>query len=1208
MVETFPSHLRPPTNRKPLKSMVLWLATAGIFSAAWTAEPAGISSAPLQPRTGPRGATLFATLPPEQTGLRAENPYDDPAMWRRYYREFSLGAIGSGVTIGDYDGDSRPDVFVVSKTGPNHLFRNLGNFRFEDATERAGVAGPPFTGAWKQGAAFADVNNDGRLDLYVCRFNAPNLLYVNQGDGTFREEAAARGLALNDSSSMAAFCDYDRDGWLDVSVQTNLLDGERRPNGQRDRLYHNNRDGTFTDVTDAAGLSNETQCHAATWWDYDEDGWPDLYVDNDFRDPDQFYHNNRNGTFTNVLSSVVPHTPHSSMGADLGDLNNDGHLDLLIADMAAVSRPKDHRGMAKLRDGLTEDDQRPHAAPQYMRNALFLGTGGSRVLEAAYLTGLAATDWTWSVRLEDLDLDGRLDAYFTNGMVRELHGDDLVKRMIFKESMAERIQVVKASPVLAEQHLAFRNLGDLRFEDRSRSWGLAHMGVGFGAVFGDLDGDGDLDLVFTSYDAPVTVCRNDADSGHAVIFDLRGTTSNRFGIGATVRLETEAGPQVRTLTLQRGYLSTSEPAVHFGLGEATTIRRLTVEWPGGHRQEFTGLAADRRYTITEPATPAPPLAPRPRPKTQFTESSEQLQLEIISKENPLNEFTSQPLLPFRFNRPGPALALADFDGDNEDDLAVGGTSGESTQLFSNLGEGQFLASAASLSGDTNGVPDGPLLAFDADADGDLDLLVTKAGVAAPADAAAYAPRLLLNNGRGRFSPAAAGLLPALSISVGAAIAADFEHSGRPGIFLGGRVVPGRYPHSPRSVLLAWRGGHYTDVTAELAPALAQRGLVAAALWSDVDGDGWIDLLVAYDWGQVTCYRNAEGKRFEDVSEKFGFAAAGNGWWRSITAADFNGDGRLDYAVGNIGLNTRYHASPAEPAVMYADVVLEGSAPQLVETQNYAGKTYPLRSREIMVKAFPSLKSRYPTTESYSDAKLDDVFPADVLAKAAKFTATELSSGVFLSQPGGTGVTWQFSALPRLAQIAPIHGMVAGDFDGDGRADFMVVGNSYAPTTETGRFDGGLGWLLRGDGHGGFTPVPSAESGFIVPGDARALAVTDLDQDGWPDLLATRNNDRALVFLNHRVAGRQSFAVALRGPAGNPTAVGAQLTLTLADGSTQTAELAAGSGYFSQSGARVFFGYPEKSPPVRLRIRWPDGRVTEQKYSAPPAKLLRISAP
>ena len=1162
----------------------------------------GLASVPLAERSGPRGPTLFTTLPPEQTGLKANNAYDDPAMWRERYREFSLGAIGTGVAIGDFDGDGRPDVFVVSKTGPDHLFRNLGGFKFEDVTEKAGVAGP--LGAWKQGAAFADVNNDGRLDLYVCRFGAPNLLYINQGDGTFREEAAARGLALVDASGMAAFCDYDRDGWLDVYVQTNVLYAERRLNGQRDHLFHNNRDGTFTDVTDAAGIAEETHGHSATWWDYDEDGWPDLYVANDFADPDQLYHNNHDGTFTNVLSAVVPHTPLFSMGADLGDLNNDGHIDLLVADMAATTRYKDHRGMAKIRSVLPEDDLHPKAAPPYTQNALFLGTGTGRVLEAAHLAGLQATDWTFGVRFEDLDLDGRLDAYFTNGMVREFHNTDLLQRSSAAASLAERIRIMKTSPLLAERHLAFRNLGELQFENVSAAWGLDHLGVGFGAAFGDLDGDGDLDLVFASYDGELTVCRNDADTGHAVVIDLRGTVSNRLGIGATVRIVTAGGPQVRTLTLARGYLSTSEPAVHFGLGDNTLIQRMTVEWPSGRRQTFSNLAADRRYTITEPADA--PVAPLPvRPTPLFTEAGQAASLDVANHELPRQASSPQPLLPFRLNRPGPAASFADFDGDGEDDLVLGGVAGESGQLLSNLGGGQFFVYGANVFREKISVADGPTLALDVDADGDLDLLVTKAGDSATADASDYQPHLWLNDGHGRFAPAPAGMLPTLPISVGAAAAADFEHSGRLGIFLGGRVVPGRYPQTPRSALLAWRDGRYADVTAEVAPSLATRGMVTAALWSDVDGDGWPDLLVAFDWGPVACYRNVKGKHLEDVTEKLGFASAGTGWWCSLASADFNGDGRPDYAVGNTGLNTRYHASAAGPALLYADVVLDGSAPQLVEAQAEDGKWYPLRTREALVSVFPSLARRFPTAESYAKATLGEVFPPATLAAATRWAATELRSGVFLSQPDGT---YRFTPLPRLAQIAPVHGMAAGDFDGDGRADLMLVGNSYAPVPETGRFDGGLGWLLRGDGAGGFTAVLPAESGFIVPGEARALAVADLNQDGWPDVFVTRNNDVPLTFLNRDQPGRHSFGVVLRGTPGNPASVGARLTLQLADGSTQLAEVSAGSGYLAQSSATQFFGYPDSARPVRLRIRWPDGRETAREFTTPPPKLLHLSLP
>ncbi len=1185
-----------------------WLAMAlglGGGAAIGGAEnnPPGLTSVPLAAKSGPRESTLFATLPKEQTGLLANNAYDDPAMWGGRVLEFLLGSIGTGIAIGDYDGDGRPDIFVVAKTGPSHLFRNLGNFKFEDVTERAGVADSLH--AWKQGAAFADVNNDGRLDLYVCRSGAPNLLYINQGDGTFKEMAHAYGLDVKDGSVMAAFCDYDRDGWLDVYIVTNIFDTTNHPDGQSGYLFHNNRDGTFTNVTKAAGIKGETRGHSATWWDYDEDGWPDLYVANDFKLPDNLYHNNRDGTYTDVLSSIVPHTPYSSMGADLGDVNNDGHCDLLVADMAATTRHKDHRGMARERIR-TSDEQETKEAAQYPRNALFVNTGAGLMLEAAFLSGLDATDWTWTVRLEDLDNDGRLDAYFTNGMVRELHSVDIFKHALMAtESLAERNRMTKASPLFNERHLAFRNLGDLRFEEVGAQWGLDHVGIGFGAAFGDLDGDGDLDLVFASMDGNVTLCRNDANAGHALIVDLRGTRSNRFGVGATVRLETAAGAQVRTLTLARGYLSTSEPILHFGLGAITTVNRLTVEWPSGAVQIFTDLAADRRYTITEPTGDPVPAARPPLPVPQFSEVSETLHLNATNHERPLYKLGAQPLLPFRFNRPGPAATFADFDGDGQDDLALGGIAGEPGHLSGNLGGGEFLTYGDNLFSETMEVADGPIVALDVDGDGDLDLLVTKAGVAAPAGAPIYQPRLLLNDGQGRFAPAPAEFLPALPLSVGAVAAADFEHTGRLGVFLGGRVVPGQYPQPPRSALLAWREGRFVDVTAVLAPALAARGMVTAAIWTDVDGDGWPDLLVAYDWGPIACYRNIGGKKFEDVSEKLGFAAAGTGWWHSLAAADFNGDGRPDYAVGNVGLNTLYHASPTAPAVLYSGVVLDGSTPQLVEAKAEGERWYPLRARETLLQVFPSLARRFPTADSYARATLEEVFPAGTLAAATKFTATEFRSGVFLSQPDGT---YRFTPLPRLAQIAPIYGLAAGDFDGDGRADLVVVGNSYAPIPETTRFDGGVGWLLRGDGHGGFTPAPVSESGLIIRHDAKALAVVDFDQDGWPDIFVTRNNDSALAFRNRGIATRHSFGVALRGAPGNPVAVGARLTLTLADGSSQTAEVAAGSGYFSQSSATVFFGYPDSVLPVRLKVRWPDGRETEQAFTTAPPKLLRLSAP
>lgn len=1178
---------------------------AGVQSFCAEPETSPVSQ-PFATRSGPRGATMFATLPAEQTGITAPNLYDDPKMWSSHYREFALGAIGSGLAVGDYDADGRPDIFVVCKTGENHLFHNLGAFKFEDVTAKAGVAGP--LGAWKQGATWTDVNNDGRLDLYVCRFGAANLLYVNQGDGTFKEEAGPRGLAVIDSSSQAAFADYDRDGFLDVYLQTNVLDGEARPNGQRDYLFHNRGDGTFTNVTDRAGISGETQGHSATWWDYNNDGWPDLYIANDFKDPDQLYRNNGDGTFVNVLSWVVPHTPHSSMGADLGDVNNDGHLDFLVADMAATSRYRDHRGMAKVRAGLPEADSNPGAAPQYMRNALFLNTGASHMLEGAFLTGLDATDWTWSVRLEDLDNDGWLDPYFTTGMVRELHHVDLLNGLQKIESISERTRLVKASPPLAESNLVFRNQGDLRFENVSAAWGLDQPGVSFGAAFGDLDGDGDLDLVFSNFEGDVTVCRNDAATGHRVAFDLRGTVSNHFGIGAVLRIETAAGIQVRPLVLARGYLSSSEPMVHFGLGEMDTIRRLTVQWPSGLVQTVENLPADRRYTVVEPTARPEPLARPPKrdtePPGQFVDVTTARNLFIQVKERPFNELAQQPLLPLRLNRQGPSAAAVDLDGDGKEDLAVGGPMGDVARFFSNLGDGNFLPFSSSVFSNATAAADAGLLFFDADGDGDNDLLQTKGGVAKDAGHAAYQARLFLNAGQADFSPAPPDALPALPLSASAALASDFNRDGKLDVFIGGRLVPGRYPEIPHSVLLENQGGRFVDVTDTLAPGLREVGMVTAGIWSDIDGDGWVDLLLTLDWGTVKYFRNNQGQGFTDQSEAAGFSRAGTGWWNSVASADFNGDGRPDFVVGNLGLNTLYTATPDHPAVLLSGRFEDSGRTQLIEAQYEGDVLYPIRGLPQIGPVLPTIGRKFSAYDAYAGAPLDQVFAAERIASAQRLTATEFSSGLFLSQADGA---YQFQLLPRLAQIAPIFGLVAGDFNGDGYADVCAVQNSHAPIPEVSRFDGGIGLLLRGDGQGRLTPVAPTESSLIVTGDAKALVVTDLDDDGWPDLFITRNHGRTLALRNQGAKGNHSFAIGLRGPPGNPTGVGSRITVTMTDGKTQTAEVHAGSGYLSQSTPTLFFGFVDHNLPKSITVRWPDGRASTYPWQ-PDLKKLLLSPP
>jgi enediyne biosynthesis protein E4 len=1193
-----------------LKRIVLLGAIA--VSAANAADRAGLTAKPLSPRLDTRNATLFTELSPDQTGIRTENRFADPKMWTDRYNEFVFGEIGTGVAVGDFDNDGRPDLFLVSKTEPARLFRNLGDWKFEDVSEKAGLLAPngswekgvslikSWMGkagtfedtpeAWKQGAAFADVNNDGWLDLYVCRLGAPNLLFINQRDGTFKEEAAARGLAVVDGSGMAAFCDYDRDGWLDVYIHTNMLDSARHPNGQRDYLFHNNGDGTFADVTGKAGIQGETAAHSATWWDFNNDGWPDIYVANDYAPADRLYRNNGDGTFTDVVDQVVPHTPYYGMGSDLGDVNNDGLIDLFVTDMAATTHEKDFRGMANSRSLNKETSDAGPAVPEYLRNALYLNTGRGVFQEAAFLAGLAATDWTWSPRLEDLDCDGRLDLFVTNGMNREYHNRDLLDRLMGVESLNEPRRLMRESPPLAEANLAFRNLGDLAFENVSKAWGLDHVGVSFGSAFADFDGDGDLDLVYSNYEHGVSVLRNNGTGGHRLVVELRGTASNRFGVGGTVQLETKAGVQIRQLVLARGYLSTSEPIFHFGLGDVSEIERVTVSWPSGEVQRFEHVAVDQRLTITEPAggKSPPRFAAQSLPTGQFTRLPESAGISVVSPIGTAEEPVSQPLLTLRQNRRGPGAAIADINGDGRIDILVAGAGKAAPHILLGQSETTFVANTAPLLPQSGSpVNDGPVLVFDADGDGRDDLLLAKTGGVISPDPAAYSLRLFLNRG-GRFESAAAGTLPQLAISVGALAAADYDRDGALDLFVGGRNLPGKYPLPPRSALLRNRRGGFEDITGQLAPGLKQVGMVTSALWSDVDGDGWVDLLVTLEWGHVRCFHNEQGSGFSDWTEKLGFTTAGKGWWTSISAADFNSDGRIDYAVGNVGLNTQYRADPAHPALLLVGDF--GTGPQLVEAFYEGDRLYPWRTRKDLGAKIPSALKKFPKTDAFARATLDEILGREKLAAAQRFEATELRSGVFLSQADGA---YRFAPLPRIAQIAPVQGSVSGDFDGDGVADLYVVQNSYSPLPVVGHFDGGISQLLKGDGKGGFVPVPATESGLVVPGDAKALLTGDLNGDAWPDFFVTRNNEASLAFANQPINGRQFLAVVLEGRSGNRPASGAQVSLLRSDGSTTVAESYLGSGYMSQSSNELFFGSTEQNAPQTLRVRWPDGSASEQ---------------
>lgn len=1117
-------------------------------------------------------------------------------MWTSRYREFMGGGMGSGMAAGDFDNDGLVDLYVSTKTRPGRLFRNLGNWKFEDVTEEAGLSEKTSVLGWlsnaisedefiwRQGAVFADVDNDGWLDLYICRNEASNLLYMNQGDGTFSEQAEKRGLDLADGSVVGAFADYDRDGWLDVFVLTNQVEGNE-PSGRPDRLYRNTGNGNFEEVTQIAGIQGETFGHSATWIDFDHDQWPDIYIANDFSGGDHFYRNNQDGTFSNILDSTVPHTPYSSMGADLGDINNDGHFDLLIADMATTHREKDRRGLAASRNDVLTTGTTQGVAPQYTRNSLLLNSGLGFFQEVACWAGLEATDWTWSTRFEDFDNDGWEDLHVTNGMVREANNSDLLNNMMRALSDMQRIAVIKRAPPLEEANLAYRNLRGEGFQNVSKKWGLDEIGITFGAATADFDRDGDLDIAHLNYNGGVSLYRNEVSQQHRAQIRLRGTRSNHFGVGAVIRAESASiGRQTRSMTVSRGYASGSELVAHFGLGPDTTIDRLIIEWPSGIRQEFTSLAADRAYLITEAPNAS---VPKPTQKPPlFASQSDELGLAIEDKSGLAIPDKEQAFLPFRTDRRGPGIVAGHLDSNKSLDLLLGATTGSPDQALISKNQSYTQANLKVLQ-KSREVESGPALLFDANDDGAKDLLLTRASANHTAWPGSFQPILYLGDGDGDF--AESSWLPSTPINAGAATAADIDGDGDLDLFIGARSIPGRYPETPQSLLLRNDGDRFTQL-GPLNFELAAVGLVNSALFRDIDRDGRPDLLIALEWDFVRCFLNQGDGHFVDQTEELGFASGGRGWWNSLAAADFNGDGRLDFAAGNLGLNTTYEASQDSPATLFYGDFAQNGTKLLAEALYDGDELYPIRSRGDLITRLPFILRKYPKNNDFAKATMSEIFGQTILDQADLYEADNFSSGCFLSQPDGS---YRFSPFPRASQISPILGMVALDLDGDSLADLCAMQNTDVAIP---RFHGGVGTFLKGLGDGSFEALKPDVSGILIPGNGRALVADDFNGDNSPDLFLTRHNGASQLLANHS-ATKDWLVLELIGQNGNPDGIGAGIELHFSDGSRSYHEIGLGGAWLSQSAPRIYIAQSASKQLETAAIRWPDGK--NSRHSSPP---------
>ena len=1236
-------------------------STAGSITSVPLTDAASLKpedgESPGQPSEQTPPSPLFEALAAEESGIDFVHGWDLAVLGDHEHERLM---IWSGVCIGDYDRDGLPDVFLTRPEGGSALFRNLGGFRFEDVSEKAGIDRDD---TWTTGASFADIDNDGDLDLYVCAFEDNNLLYENQGDGTFVEKAESYGLDHNGSSVMGAFSDYDRDGDLDLyllanfsssRVQSNTAEVIRRlsgpdaakalnddpfvkddegfvidvkpelkstmhivkageelvlfQNAEADILFRNNGDGTFSDVTEASGIHDVDFGLGVAWWDYNDDNWPDLYVSNDFYGWDRLYRNNKDGTFTDVHGDTLPHAPWFSMGSDQGDLNNDGRIDFMASDMSGTTHFKQKVSMGDMEEEkwfLMAADPR-----QYMRNAVYLNTGVGRFMEIGQLAGVANTDWSWAVKLADFDNDGWVDIFVSNGMTRDWGNSDLVAEVEKRggPSTPESKLFMLGQPKKADANVAFKNRGNLKFENVSKAWGLDRKSVSFGAALGDLDTDGDLDLIVINFEEQVSVYRNRSKQGHRVLFRLAGRQSNRDGIGATVRIETKDGPQVRQLTLSRGFMSADDPVAQFGLGEQSEIERVEIRWPSGHVQSFENLAADRFYTITEPEGIASDATPRVAKEPLFRPSQEAPAIE--HRETPYDDFERQRLLPRKLSQLGPGMAWGDIDGDGDEDLFFGGASGQPGAIY--LNESGRLEAQAGKPGQRNpfaadlGREDMSPLFFDADSDDDLDLYVVSGGVECGPNAEVLRDRLYFNDGFGRFVKAPPQHLPNVRDSGSVAVAADFDRDGDLDLFVGSRSVPGKYPLPPASRLLVNHEGTFTDQTVRLAPALRRTGLVTSALWSDVDQDGWLDLLVTHDWGPVKVFGNREGT-LTDRTQEAGLKNF-SGWWNGIAGRDIDGDGDIDYVATNFGLNTPYRASTDQPAQLYYGDVrpAPGETQQvcIIEVMVEQNTNYPFRGFSCSSGAKPHLEDEFTQFKDFASASLFEVYDEKRLEAARLFTATMLESAVFINDGKGH---FDVQPLPRLAQVSPGFGVVLTEVNGDSHTDLYIAQNFFGPQPEVGNHNGGLSLLLTGAGDGSFTPIWPEESGLIVPGDATALTTTDLDGDNWPDFVIANNNGLLQVFEHSGQSDNRILRVRLRGEPGNPTAVGARVTVEIENQASQTAEIYAGGGYLSQSSSALVFGLGQSGQTARISIVWPDG-TTSSENIAPDVNALTIKQP
>jgi len=1119
---------------------------------------------------------IFNLILSDRTGIQFTNTIreDDEHNVYRYMNIYT----GAGVAAGDINNDGLSDLYFSGNMVTGRLYLNRGDLKFDDITEPSGVENT----RWGTGTSMVDINQDGWLDIYVCVSGSgalkerANLLYINNGDNTFTESAEKYGIADTRQTMHATFFDYDKDGDLDLFLIINPAAYEQNVNVVRPRkvdgealstdvLYRNDGNKIFTDISREAGILVEGYSLGVAISDINDDDWPDIYISNDFVGNDILYINNQDGTFTDRLDDFVKHTSYAGMGNDVADINNDGLVDIMVLDM----RPEDNKRQ-KLIISSTGYDRfqlmlQSGYEPQYSRNTLQLNNPAGKFSEVGYLSGVSSTDWSWSALLADYDNDTDRDLFVTNGFLRDLGNLDYIHyQSIYNTAMGtqeakikNKLDAIKSLEGAPLRDYVFENNGDATFTDRSEKWGIQRPGYSNGATYSDLDNDGDLELVVNNINEPTHVYENRANeltNRNFIRIKLLGAPPNRDGIGAKLRLACKGNMQYYEHFLSRGYESAVDPVIHFGLGSLSAVDSLEIQWPDGKYQLLRNIKANQLLTLRQEDAVFRNTTSNPdNPDPIFSKVEKLPGVNYLHRENNFVDFKIQPILPHMHSRGGPGVAVGDVNSDGLEDFFVGAAAGYSGQFFLQNPDGSFQQRA--LQEDSASEDMGVLL-FDVDNDRDLDLYVVSGGSAFAKGSELYQDRLYINDGSGDYQKKP-GSLPEIQASGSSVTAADFDRDGDLDIFVGGRIVPGEYPLPARSYLLrndtksSGQSGvaevSFADVTDALAPDLSEIGLVTSALWTDYNNDGWMDLLVAGEFMPLKFYANRQGS-FADETASTGLSYT-SGWWNSLVAGDFDRDGDTDYMAGNLGLNTKYHASPEEPLCVYANDYDKNGRIDPVMCYYIQGENYLAHTRDDIIAQINAMRARFKTYEAYSEATFEESFLSSEL-ESAYVVKTERFESSYIENLGGG--KFSIKPLPLEAQISPIFGMLPGDFDEDNNLDAILVGNSYATAVSTGRYDASLGLYLRGDGHGNFKPVGIHESGLLADKDAKGLARCTLG-NGRVLILVTNNSDSLTVFEKKSVIGDPL-----------PSFDDAFAIVTFDDGTSYKKEFYYGSTYLSQS--------------------------------------------